>query len=118
MARPASGPVAGIDDNVIHLLPTYRSGKLDEHETLGQLADHLKAIAYLMTQLSAKVASIDATGHLETIVSTTARMGETFGSAGTTLAGWDCGPVGRGYSVSSEKNSRYSGIKAAPLAGA
>ena len=118
MDRPAPGPVAGIDDNVIHLLPAYRSGKRDERETLGQLADHLKAISYLMTQLSAEVASIDATGHLETVVSTTARMGETFDSAGATLAGWDCGAVGSGYSVSSEKNSRYSGITAAPLAGA
>ncbi len=87
MERPASGPVAAIDDDVMHLLPTYRSGKLDERETLGQLDDHLKAIAHLMTPPSAEVASIDATGDLETVVRTTARRGETFGSAGATFDG-------------------------------
>ena len=79
--------MAGINDSVMHLLPTCRSGKLDERETLGQLADHLRVIAYLMTPPSAEVASIDATGDLEAVVRSTARMGETFGSAGATFGG-------------------------------
>lgn len=71
----------------MHLQPNYRSGKLDERETLGQLDDHLKAIANLMTPPSAEVASIDATGDLETVVRTTARVGETLCSAGATFGG-------------------------------
>lgn len=99
------GPVAGVEGNVIHLASPYQGRQQHQLEAIGTLADHTKAIADLMRQLSAEIASIDTKGDLGLVVSATERLGRTFGTVGCKLETWEPQTTLGGHSVSSEKNA-------------
>lgn len=99
------GPVVGIDANVIHLSQTYKTEKQDEGEVIVQLAGHAKAMADLMSQLSAEIAALDRKGDLSPLVSATALMGERLSTVGSSLDNWGGGANSRRQPVSSEKNA-------------
>ncbi|UJW85554.1 hypothetical protein [Devosia sp. SL43] len=106
----AFGPVAGSDRNVIHLSPAHPSARQNEREAIGQLASHTKALADLMVQLSAEVATLntsgDLSGHLGSVAVGFSRLGKTFSTAGTALDGWDIQAKPQpSTDISSEKNA-------------